>query len=73
MAKGDINILLNMTYILMQCLRYHQIYIYAHTVLAYLKDFPTYMNKSPHTQWIMCPTYPLQKNSEPCTDTSKHN
>ena len=37
-ANKDMNILFNITNVLMQCLRYHQIYTYACTVLAYLRD-----------------------------------
>ena len=39
------NILLNVTDVLMQHLRYHQIYMYAHTILAYLRDCLTYMRQ----------------------------
>ena len=37
-ANEDMNILLNVTDVLMQHLRYHQIYTYAHTISAYLRD-----------------------------------
>ena len=41
----DVNILFNSTDILTQHLRYQQIYTYAHTILAYLRDFPMYMKQ----------------------------
>ena len=47
---NDVNILFNITDILTQCLRYHKIYNYAHTILAYLRDCLTYMRQvAPHT------------------------
>ena len=36
------NILLNITDVLTQHLRYHQIYTYTHTIFAYLRDCLTY-------------------------------
>ena len=42
-AKQDINILLNITDILTQCFRYHQIYTYTCTIHVYLRDCITYM------------------------------
>ena len=44
-ANEDMNILFNITDVLMQYLRYHQIYTYAHTILAYLMDCLTYMRQ----------------------------
>ena len=42
-ANKDMNTLSNITDILMQHFRYHQIYPYAHTILAYPRDCPTIM------------------------------
>ena len=39
------NILFNITGVLMQHLRYHQIYTYGHTILAYVRDCLTYMRQ----------------------------
>ena len=44
-ASEDMNILLNITDVLMQCLRYHQIYTYACTILSYLRYCLTYMRQ----------------------------
>ena len=44
-ANEDMNILFNITDVLMQHLRYHQIYTYAHTILAYLRDCLTYLRQ----------------------------
>ena len=44
-ANEYMNILFNITDTLMQHLRYHQIYTYAHTILAYLRDCLTYMRQ----------------------------
>ena len=44
-ANEDMNILFFITDILMQHLRYHQIYTYACTRLAYLGDCLTYMKQ----------------------------
>ena len=41
-ANEDMNISFNITDVLMQPLRYHQIYNYTHTMLAYLRDCLTY-------------------------------
>ena len=41
-ANQDINILLNVTDVLTQHHRYHQIYTYAHIIFAYLRDCLTY-------------------------------
>ena len=47
LQKGneDVKALFNITHILTQHLRYQQIYIYAHTILAYLRDSLTYMRQ----------------------------
>ena len=42
-ANKDVNILFNITDILTQHLRYHQIYTYACTILAYLMECLIYM------------------------------
>ena len=42
-VNKNVNILFNITDVLTQYLRYHQIYTYAHTILAYLMDCLTYM------------------------------
>ena len=42
-TNEDINILFNIKDVITQHLRYHQIYTYGHTILAYLRDCPTYM------------------------------
>ena len=44
-ANEGMNILVNVTDSLTQCLRYHQIYTYAHTILTYLRDCLTYMRQ----------------------------
>ena len=44
-ANQDMNILLNVTDVLTQCLRYHQIYTYAGTTFAYPRDYLTYMKQ----------------------------
>ena len=44
-ANQDMNILLNVTDVLTECLRYHQIYTYAHTISAYLRDCLIYMKQ----------------------------
>ena len=44
-AKQDMNILLNVTDVLTQCLRHHQIYIHACTIFAYLRVCLTYMKQ----------------------------
>ena len=36
---------LHTTEVLTQCIRYQQMYIYMHTILAYLRDFLTYMRQ----------------------------
>ena len=42
-ANQDMNILLNITDVLTQCLRYHQIYTYACIIYTYLRVCPKYM------------------------------
>ena len=42
-ANEDMDILFSITDVLMQHLRYHQIYTYAHTVLTCLRNCLTYM------------------------------
>ena len=49
MANQDINILLNITDVLIQGLRYYQIYTYAYTIFAYLRECLTYIKKWEHT------------------------
>ena len=44
-AKQDMKILLNVTDVLVQCLRYYQVYTYAHTISAYLRNCFTYMKQ----------------------------
>ena len=44
-VNEDVNTLFNITDILTQCLRHQQIYTYAHTIVAYLRDTPTYMRQ----------------------------
>ena len=44
-SNEDLNRLFNITEILTQCIRYHQMYIYMHTILAYLRDSLTYMGQ----------------------------
>ena len=42
-SNEDLNRLLNITEILIQCIRYQLMYIYMHTILAYLRDSHTYI------------------------------
>ena len=44
-SNEDLNRLFNITEVLTQCNRYHQMYIYMHTILAYLRDSLTYMRQ----------------------------
>ena len=44
-VNEDVNTLFNITDILTQCLGYQQIYIYAHTILVYLRDSLMYMRQ----------------------------
>ena len=44
-ANKDMNILFNITDILLQHLKYHQIYTYAHTILTHLRDCLKYMRQ----------------------------
>ena len=44
-ANEDVNKLFNIIDMLTQHLTYHQIYTYAHTILAYLRDCITYMRQ----------------------------
>ena len=44
-AHEDMNILFNIKDILLHCLRYHQIYTYANTILTYLRDCLIYMRQ----------------------------
>ena len=44
-ANEDVNALFNITDILTQDLRYQQIYIYTHTILAYLRDSLMYIRQ----------------------------
>ena len=41
-SNEDLNRLFNITEVLPQCMRYQQMYIYIHTILAYLRDSHTY-------------------------------
>ena len=53
-ANEDMNILFNITDILTQCFRYHQIYTYAHIILAYLRACLTYMRQdTTHTMYCV--------------------
>ena len=55
-ANQDMNLLLNVTVVLMQCLRYHQIYTYAGTIFANLMNYSTYMKQveNPHNGLSGC-------------------
>ena len=44
-ANQDMDILPNVTDVVMQCLRYHQIYTYEHVISAYLRDYLTYIKQ----------------------------
>ena len=44
-SNEDFSRLFNSTEVLTQCNRYQQMYIYMHTILAYLKDTLTYMRQ----------------------------
>ena len=44
-SNEDLTRLFNITDILTQCIRYQQMYIYMSTILAYLRDFLTYMRQ----------------------------
>ena len=44
-VNKDVNILFNITDVLTQHLRYHQIYVYSHTILAYLRDCLMYVRQ----------------------------
>ena len=44
-SKEDLNILFNSTEIMAQHIRYQKMYIYIHTILAYLRDSLTYMRQ----------------------------
>ena len=53
-ANQDMNILLNITDAVTQHLRYHQIYAYACTIFAYLRDCLTYLEQvATHTMGYM--------------------
>ena len=41
-SNEDLNRLFNITEVLTQHIRYQQMYIYMHTILAYIRDSPTY-------------------------------
>ena len=78
-SNEDLNPVFNITEVLTQHIRYQQMYIYTHTVLAYLRDSLTYiMYVTTHTQWTMWTqlptiyyhlTYSLWKTWEICSDT----
>ena len=44
-SNGDLNRLFHITEVLTQCIRYQQIYIYMHTILAYLRHFLIYIRQ----------------------------
>ena len=44
-SNEDLNLLFNITEVLMQCIRYQQMYIYMHTIQVYLRDSFTYMGQ----------------------------
>ena len=44
-ANQDMNILLNVTDVLMQHVRHNQVYTYVFTIFAYLRDYLTYMKQ----------------------------
>ena len=80
-ADENMNIILKITDVLTQHLRYHQIYMYAHIILAYPRDCLAYMRKvATHTldyvdaamTNILSPDILPVEDSEPCLDTSKH-
>ena len=49
-SNEDLDGPFNITEVLTQCIRYQQMYIYMHTILAYLRDASTYMRQvSIHT------------------------
>ena len=52
-SNEDLNRLFNITEVLTQHIRYQQMYIYSHTILAYLRDSHTYMGQvAMHTMWM---------------------
>ena len=53
-VNEDVNTLFSITDILIQCFRYQQIYNYASTILAYLRDSLTYMRLGCHTHNGIC-------------------
>ena len=44
-SNKDLNRLFSITEVLTQCIRYQQMYIYMHTILAYLRDSLIYMRQ----------------------------
>ena len=46
-SNEDLDRLFNITEVLTQCIRYQQMFIYMHTILAYLRDSLTYMRQVP--------------------------
>ena len=44
-VNEDVNTLFNITDVLTQCIRYQQIYTYANTILAFLRDSLMYMRQ----------------------------
>ena len=44
-SNKDLNRLFNITEVLAQCIRYQEMYIYMHTILAYCRDSITYMRQ----------------------------
>ena len=80
-AYQNINVLLNITDVLTQCLSYHHIFTYAHIIFAYLRDYLTYIKQvATHTMDnvdtakanILSPDI-LPKNTRVCLDTLSHN
>ena len=45
-SNEDLDRLFNITEVLTQCIRYQQMYIYMHTIIAYLRDSLTYMRQA---------------------------
>ena len=82
MANEDVSTLFNITDILMQCLRHQQIYTYACTILAYLRDPLMYMRQvaihiidyvdAAMTNMFSLNILPVE-NSEICSDTLNLN
>ena len=53
-SNGDLNRLFNITEVLTQHIKYQQMCIYMHTILAYLKKLPPLHEASCHTHNELC-------------------